>query len=215
MEVHIHQILANIDYAVGINVCISVTELVVFFNDAFLVLLVVLSHKFLSLEEAFEAFLVGLFQQSAREESSVELLGGKVVIARNVDFTDSHFFFLVDIDIDNDLVGQGRVVVLHNVHIGILETFLVKVSLNDDFCLIYDVGSQLVAFHDAHPFHQGIVVRLLHTIDVDLRHARAHTKGDFQIDLFVHDAVCLNLHRREKSLFPISFNRICNFIARQ
>ena len=144
----------------------------------------------------------------------MELLGGKMLITRDVDFVDLHFFLLVNVDINNELPLLCKVIVLHDVHLSILETFLVKVSFGDDLCLVHHVGSQLIAFHNAHFLHQVIVFRLLHTIDVDLRHAWAHGKGNFQIDLSIHDTVCRNFHRREESLFPISLDCSRDFIAR-
>ena len=80
----------------------------------------------------------------------MELLGGKVIITCDVNLVDLHLFLLVNVHIDNELVWLSKVVVLHDVHLCILEALVLKVSLDDDLRLVNHVGCELVALHNTH-----------------------------------------------------------------
>ena len=80
----------------------------------------------------------------------MELLGGKVIITCDVNLVDLHLFLLVNVHIDNELVWLSKVIVLHDVHLCILEALVLKVSLDDDLRLVHHVGCELVTFHNTH-----------------------------------------------------------------
>ena len=88
----------------------------------------------------------------------MELLGGKMVVTRDVNLVDFHLLLFVNIHIDNELSRLRDVIALHDVYLCILEAFIVIIPLDDDFGLVHHVGRELVAFHDAHFFLQVIVL---------------------------------------------------------
>ena len=144
----------------------------------------------------------------------MELLGGEMVVTRDVNLVDLHLLLLVNVHIDNELARLGDVITLHDVHLGILEALVIVVSLDDNLGLVHHVGCELVTLHNTHLLLQIIVLRFLNAIDIDLRHTWPHGQMYFQINLIVHNAVCLNLHSREESLLPVSLDSICDVIAR-
>ena len=81
-----------------------------------------------------------------------------------------HLVVLVDIDVDNYLVGVVNIVVLYYFYIGIFESLVVEISLYDQFSPVYHVRCDLVAFYNANLALQIVHFAFLHSIDIDLRH---------------------------------------------
>ena len=98
----------------------------------------------------------------------MKLLCWDIVVADDVYLVDLDFLFLVDVDVNDELVRLGGVVALHDVYLGILESFVAEELLDDDFCLVHHIGSELVALYDANLFHHIVLLALFHAVDVDL-----------------------------------------------
>ena len=62
----------------------------------------------------------------------MKLLCWDIVVADDVYLVDLDFLFLVDVDINDELVRLGGVVALHDVYLGILESFVAEELLDDD-----------------------------------------------------------------------------------
>ena len=63
----------------------------------------------------------------------MKLLCWDIVVADDVYLVDLDFLFLVDVDVNDELVRLGGVVALHDVYLGILESFVAEELLDDDF----------------------------------------------------------------------------------
>ena len=62
----------------------------------------------------------------------MKLLCWDIVVADDVYLVDLDFLFLVDVDVNDELVRLGGVVALHDVYLGILESFVAEELLDDD-----------------------------------------------------------------------------------
>ena len=83
----------------------------------------------------------------------------------------------VDIDIYQDLVLVVGIILLRDDDVGILETFIVKVALNQRFGAVYQVGGNLVSFNQTYPGFQIFTFRLLYTVIANIGNGGASSGG--------------------------------------
>ena len=215
VDIHIHEVLACRHHAVCHNLCVAITELVIFLNDALFVLGIFLFNELLGLEQTLETLFVGFLQQTAREEVTMKLSSLDVVITRNVNLVDLHLLLFVDVHINNHLVLLVQVVALDDFSLGILETFIIEIALDDNLGTVHHVRRNLNTLHDTDFLFQVLLLALSHTIDVDFRHTRSRSENDFQVETVVLNLFSFDADRRKESMLPIALHSSGNFITRK
>ena len=213
MDEDIDGVVAEVHYAVGHNLSVAVAEFVVLLDDALLVFLVFFGGELLGSEDVGELVLVRLLEKSAAEGSADNLSALQVVVACDVDVADLDFLLLVNVDIDDHVVLLVDVVALHDVHLGILESFLVEVSLDDKPCAVHHVGRNLVAADDAYLLLQVVALRLLHAVDVDAGDAWTGGQHNLEIDAVVLDFLGFDACAAEQAVLPVALHCGGDFVA--
>ena len=166
LDVYIDGLVIVCHHRVGHDVCIAVSVLVILVYEQLLVLVVQVVDKLLRTEEmAPVALLVGLLH------CPLQLLFVEGGVTSDIDLVDLDLLLLVDVDIEDEVVGLSHVVALHDVDLGILEALLIEVALDDNLGTIHHVGRNLVALTKIEFGLQVVLLRLLHTGEVELREA--------------------------------------------
>ena len=189
--------------------CIAVSVLVILVDQELLVLVVEVVDKLLRTEEvAPVATLIGLLHRP------LQLLLVEGAITGDVDLVDLDFLLLVDGDVEDEVIGLGHIVALHDGDIGILEALLIEVALDDNLGTVHHVGCDLIALAEVELGLQVILLRLLHTDEVDFREARALGERDVQVSLVAHGLLHGDAHVREQAVLPVALHSGCDLFAR-
>ena len=138
-----------------------------------------------------------------------------VVITRNVNLVDLHLLLFVDVHINNHLVLLVQVVALDDFSLGILETFIIEIALDDNLGTVHHVRRNLNTLHDTDFLFQVLLLTLSHTVDVDFRHTRSRSENDFQVETVVLNLFGFDADRRKESMLPIALHSSGNFITRK
>ncbi len=125
-----------------------------------------------------------------------------------------NFFFLIDINIENNAVILGGIVALNNIYFSIQKSFCEENIFNSTFGIVYLVIGYLATFQQQYFFGDIILFWFWNTEKIDIRESRALLEVDFQPDIISFDFLCSNFHIGKQSLLPKFFNGICNGFAR-
>ena len=192
VEIHVNCVVAVINYTVRFNNGVSVSQFVIFLYDAVLVLVIVLCDELLSLEQTLEALLISLLQETSTKESSDELLARNIIVTSDIDLVYLHLLILVDNDINNHLVAIVRIITLHNLHLRILESFVLKIVLGDEYRLVHHVRRNLISLDDTYLLLKVFTLAFLHALDVYSGNSRTHCQNDLQEHLVARNTVSLD-----------------------
>ena len=118
------------------------------------------------------------------------------------------FFFLVDVDVDNDLILVREVIFLIDGDFGILETLVVVIAFDEEFGPVDEVGGNLVAFYQAEALFKFFAFRLFYADVVDLRDAGALLQGNVEPHLVAGHLGYRNGNVGKEALFPKPLNGI-------
>ena len=102
-----------------------------------------------------------------RKESTFNLAIREFLIARNSYLVNLCFLLLIHHYVEDDMVLFCHIITLINLYISILETFVVKVFLGQDFSTVYHVRCQLSTFHHTQLLLHIFTLTLLQTDVVD------------------------------------------------
>ena len=208
-EIDVDGLFVVVHHAVLHDDGIAVAFFVIFVDDELLVGFKIVGHEFLLAEEANKvALFVGFFH------SVFHSLVGEHFVAVDVDFVHFDFFVLVNYDVNNHLVFVAEVLALHNVHVGILEAFVVEIVLNNQLGTVGNVHVHLVAFHQAEALLKVFALAFFHAFVVDLRYAGLLAKLKFEPSLVVVDFFDVDFHLREQTLTPQALSCVGDVVAR-
>ena len=195
------------NYRVRHDVCVTVTYLVVFLDDRFLILLELLGDEFLGAEEIGDVVVVGLLHRTVDFQVRERLVAG------DIDFADLGFLFLIDVYHHLDIAGMVFVVLLKDLDIGVHVTFLGIVFLDDGLGAVCQVWRHLCATTDADLDFQVLFVGTTDAIVFDRRDARALFERDVQPHFIALELSCLNTNVGEQPLFPETTNGFGDRVA--
>ena len=134
--------------------------------------------------------------------------------ARDVNLMNQNLVVLVHIDVYNHMIVGCHIFVLHHVHFDIFVAFFLKILFDAEFRAIHQVGRHLIAHTQGHTLLQFFALRLFQTIPSQGGDTGLRGEFEMKIDFIANNAVCLHLHVRKQSLFPIVLHGTRNVIAR-
>ena len=211
---HVHVLLVVVGDGVFQDGGVAEAEFVVLVDHGLLGLAVALVGEFLRLEEVGElACLVDLAKGTLAEHRTLDLVVVDLFVADDDDLVDFHLGLLVDVHVEDHLVGLLRVVALGDGYLCILVALLVEVFLGEDLGAVDHVRCDLTASHDAQLGLHVLALRLLDADVVDAADAGAHAQMDAQVDLAAHEGVGGDAYLGEEAVAPIAFHCLCNRTA--
>ena len=185
--VHLHidvdMLIVGVPHTVLNDGGVAIAVFIVFGDELALVLLPAFGRELLRLEEGRQfAGLVGLRQGSFTRQATLDFLVAQGAVAIDDDIPDAHLLFLVDDDIEDNLVLARDVFVLDDFYLGILETLVIEVLLTPLNGLGGAVGIELHTDHQAKLGLQVFALGLLHAKVVDLRYAGQSLEAEVQVN---------------------------------
>ncbi len=206
---HVDMLGIDVPHAVAEDDGVAVAQLIVFLDELLLVGLPALGCELLGLEERGElAGLVCLGEGTLSQEATLDLQVGELLVALDGDVAHAHLLLLVDDDVEDDLVFRGHVVALLYLDIGVLESLVVEVFLGQYDGAVDHVGRDLSALEDAELLLHVLLLALLQSDVVDLRHAWPSLERDVQVNLVTYDGVGSDLHVGEQSVVPVALHGV-------
>ena len=149
-----------------------------------------------------------LLERSFLKQAALDFRVGQILVALDDDLAHLHLLFLVDDDVEDYLVLVHDVLALHYLHLGVLVTLVVEVSLCQHFGTVDHVGRYLAAPKQSELGLEVLAFRFLYAFVVDCRHARTQRQVEVQVYLVAHDRVGGNLCFREQSVAPIALHGV-------
>ena len=133
------------------NNSIAVTQFCIIGLKVLLGFLVFRLDKLVAAEQVMETFLLvyGL-EYTFLDDTALQFPLRYDGIAMYINLVDDDFAVLSDVDVNNYLVRSSRVVMLHNLYFGILESLILKIALAENLGTVYHIGSKLVVLHKSH-----------------------------------------------------------------
>ena len=130
-EQYANMLLVNIPHRILQDGSIAESQLVIPLYQVALGFGITLWSEFLlGLEQVLQlTSLMERLQGTLGEELSGNLTVAQLVVTLNDDMLDAHFVFLIDIDVENNLVLARDIITLADVDLGILIAFVVEVFL--------------------------------------------------------------------------------------
>ena len=194
--------------AVFYNHGITITQFVVFVYNQLLVGFKIFFDELFGTEKVEQfAFFIRFLHHT------FQLLGCDGLITGDCNLMYLYLLLFVDIDIYQDLVLVVGIILLRDDDVGILETLIVKVALNQRLGAVYQVGGNLVSFNQTYPGFQIFTFRLLYTVIANIGNAGAHCQVDCKPNPVALDFIRSNLHVGEQSVTPVAFAGLRYFIA--
>ena len=185
--------------AVFHNHGVTITQLVIFVDNQLLVRFVVLFDELLGAEEVFQLVLfVGFLHHP------FQLTGLEGLVAYDGDFVYFHFLLLVDVDVDDYFVLFIGIISLRNDHFGILEAFVVEVTLNQSLGTVHQVRRNLTALYHADSGFQVAALRFLHAVVAYVGNTGTHGQMDGQPNLVAFNLVSGDFHVGEQAMTPVA-----------
>ena len=190
LYIHVHMLIIVVAHGVFEDGGIAEAQLVVFIDQCLLGLAITLVGEFLRLEDVGElTSLVDLTESALADQRTLDLAVGEFLVALEDQLVDLHFGLLVDIHVEDHLVGLLGIVALHDVDLCVLITLLVEIALGQDLRTVDHVWRQLPAAHHTQLRLHILAFGLLDADVVDAADTGAHAEVDAEIDLAAHDRV--------------------------
>ena len=168
LDIDIDMFFVDSPYGIFQDSSIAVSQLVILVDKCFLGFVVTLGREFLGLKHVLElACLVDFAKGTFLEHATLDLTVFQLLVALKDDFAYAHLRFLVDGNIQDNLVFAGHIITLDNLDFSILITFFVKVFLGKNLGTVQHVRCNLTAFHDAKLGLHVLTLRFLQSIVVD------------------------------------------------
>ena len=183
-------------HAIGYDIGVAVTDLVVFLNDSFLILLILLGHEFLGAEEVDDVVVIGFLHRL------VNLVVRQGLVAGDVDVSDLGLDLFIHIDINLHVARMVSIVVLQHVNLGVVEAFFGEILLDDRFGAVGDVRGHLAALVDTDLHFNILFLAFLEAVIDYIRDAWTLLEANLEPYLAALYLGSGNLHVGEESLFP-------------
>ena len=140
---------------------------------------------------------MGFGECAFTQKSALNLVARQLCVTLDEDVSHFHLLFLVDDNIEYNLIFVAHIVALAHLDVGILKAFVIEVSLSQDFSAVYHVGGYLCPFKQTQLVLHVFALRLFQSYVVDNRYARAHGQAYVQVNLVANDRVGRNHNVRE------------------
>ena len=147
------------------------------------------------------------------KERTLDFIGLQVLITFKDKVAHLHLGFLVDVDIQDNLILARDVVALHNFNFGILVAFGVEIFLSQNLGAVNHVRRYLRVLHDAELGLHVLALRLLQADIVDFADARPQGQMYAEVYLRAYNGVGRNLHTREESVTPVALHGLGNLLS--
>ena len=214
LHIDIHVVIVVVADGIFNDACIAETEFVVLVNQCLFGLTVTLVGKLFRLEEVRElSCLVDLSKGTLAEKRTLDFTVLQLIVTFEDELVNLHLLLLVNLHVENHLIGLFRVVALGNFYLGVLIAFLVEISLCQDLRTVDHVRSDLTASHDTQFSLHILALSLLDADIVDATDAWTHAEVYAEVDLAAHDGVGGDTHLREESVAPVTFHCFGNLGA--
>ncbi len=215
LQVDIHMLGIIVIDTILENHCITITILIVFLNEVFLILLPAVGRELLRLEERREfTGLMGLLESALTEKSTFYLQIGELIIAVNDDTVHALLLLLVDDHIKNYLILLCHIRTLVDFDIGILEALLVEILLCQNLGTAKAIDCHLRAGDKSELILHVLALRFLHSYEVDLRDTGIGLEVEMKIYLIAYKRVSSNGDVGKHAMLPITFHCFRDVIAR-
>ena len=209
MHVDIYRAIIVRSDAVDYDLSVTITQFVVLVDDELLVFFVLFFNELFSTEEICQLVLfVGLLHDT------LQLLVCQDSITINDNAMYLNLFLLVNHDVYIDLVFVTFDVSFDDVYFSILETLVIKMSLDDDLGTVNQVWSNLATLCQTQLGFQIFTFAFLHAMIMDIGNTRTLRKDNLQENLVVDYLFRFNSYIREQTMTPIALDGSCDFIAR-
>ena len=208
IDIHACRILRIRHYAVGDDIRVTVTVLVIFLNHRLFVFLIFLGDELLGAEEVDDIVIVRLLHRL------VDLAVRQGLITGDIDLSDLGLRFLVNSDQHPYIPRMIRIVLLNHMHLCIMKSLLRQVFLDHRLRMVLQIRCHLASLTNT-GFHLHILsLAFLQSLIAHLADTRALLQRNDQPYLVTLDLLCLNLHRREQALLPETFDRLGDLVSR-
>ena len=197
VDVDVDLLLVKRHYAVRKDLRVTVAKLVVFFENAVEVILIIVLHKLFLFEEIhYIAAFVGLFHRA------FDLLVGKHLIARDIDLMNLELVVFVHVDLHDHFVGSRQIFMKHDVDLGVAEAFFLVVGLDDHDGTVDDVLRHLIALIQLQTLLKIVFLAFFHALVIYARYLRLFSQAQSEPRLIAGCLVDSDLHFAEQSLTP-------------
>ena len=174
VDIHTGRIFGIGHYAVGYDIGIAITDLVVLGDNGILVLLVLFGNEFLGTEEIGDVVIVGFLHRP------VDLGVRQSLVTGDIDFCDLGFGLFVHIDDDFYVTGLIAIRKLHHLHFGIMETLVGQEFLDNGLCTIAEVRRHLIALGNTHLHFQIFLLTFLEAVVRHFRNTRTRCERNLE-----------------------------------
>ena len=199
-HVDIYRLFIVRRYTVYYNLCVTVTQLVIFIDDFLFVFFVTFIDELLGTEKVNQlTFFVGLLHDT------LQLLVSQDLVSVNGNLVDFDFSFLVNVHIYIYLLLVFWVFSFNDVYFRILETFFVKMLLDQNLGTVNQVRCNLSTFCHTQFSLQILTFTLLHTVNHDVGNTWTLCQLDRQVDFIIYNLIRSDFHVREQAMTPVSF----------
>ena len=182
--------------------------LVVLLDDRLFVLLILLANEFLGSEEVDDIVIVGLLHRL------VDLTMGEVLVSGDIDLADLGLDFLIHADEDLDVARMIHIVLLNDMHLCVVETFLREVFLDHRLSVVLEVRRHLRALADTGFDFDILAFTFLESLVAHLADTRALGELDDEPYLGALNLLRLDLDIGEETLFPEAFDGLGDLVSR-
>ena len=143
LNVYVYRLVIVGHDRVSHDMRITITMLIVLTDEQLLIFVVKIGNKLLRAEEMADvALLIGLLHRP------LQLLLIECVVSGDIYLVDLHLFLLVHINVKNKAIRFGYIITLDDIYLGILEAFLIIITLNGNLCSVNHVRRNLVALSE-------------------------------------------------------------------
>ena len=126
---------------------ITETKFIILLNQCLFCFLVTLVGEFLRFEDVIELVgFVNFTESTFAEEWTLDSSIGKFVITVEYNLVYTHFVFLVDINIEDNLISSF-LLALENLNLCILIAFIIEIFLGKNLGTVNDITSKTHTFH--------------------------------------------------------------------
>ena len=127
---------------------------------------------------------------------------------------DFYFILFINVNIYIYLFFVCRVFTFYNIDFCILETFIIEMSFDDDFCTVYQVRGDLATFSHSQFSLQVFTFTFLYSVEADICNTWTKCQVYEQIDFVAFYLFGCDFNIREQSMTPVAFDSTGNIITR-
>ena len=209
LHVDIYRLFIISRHTVHHDLCVTITQLIIFVDNQLLIFLIFFLNEFLGTEQVDQfSLLIGLLHYP------FQLLITQDAISLKRDLMNLYLCLFIDIYIHIHLLIVFRIFPFHDIHFGIFKTFFIKMFLDQSLRTVNGIRSNLKSFYHTDLCLQVFSFTLLDPVEYDISNTRTLGQLDMQVNLITDDLFRINTYRREQSVTPVALHRTGNVISR-